>query len=59
MKERHLCLELAQEQSATSDASRPANPSAAIRAVGWSSAERAAELGLARGSLIDVAYRIR
>ena len=30
-----------------------------IRAVGWNLAERACELRLAQGSLIDVAYRIR
>ena len=58
MKERHLRLELAQE---------PASPSlhggsvtaSAIKGVGWDLAARAAELSLAAGSLIDVAYRIR
>lgn len=48
MRERHLRLELA-----TND------KSAATRAVGWDMAARAAELGLAQGSRIDVAYRIR
>jgi single-stranded-DNA-specific exonuclease len=33
--------------------------SGALRAVGWNLAPRAAELGLERGSLIDLAYRIR
>ena len=64
MKERHVRLELAQEpngsntypgsQETTSNSSR-----GTIRAVGWGMAERAAALGLAQGSLIDVAYRIR
>jgi single-stranded-DNA-specific exonuclease len=36
-----------------------ATPIASIRAVGWNLAERAAQLQLAQGSLIDVAYRIR
>jgi single-stranded-DNA-specific exonuclease len=56
MKERHIRLELTQD-SAQSQA--PAGSSAAIRAIGWGLAARAAELGLARGSLIDIAYRIR
>ncbi len=47
MKERHLRLELAQENGS------------ATRAIGWDMAARSAELGLAQGSLIDVAYRIR
>jgi single-stranded-DNA-specific exonuclease len=55
MKERHIRLELAQE-SAHSGA--PA-ATTSIRAVGWDLAARAAALGLAHGSLIDVAYRIR
>jgi len=33
--------------------------SGAIRAVGWGLAERAMELRLEQGNLIDVAYRIR
>jgi single-stranded-DNA-specific exonuclease len=36
-----------------------AAPIASIRAVGWNLAERAAQLRLVEGSLIDVAYRIR
>jgi len=47
MKDRHLRLELAQENEAVS------------RAIGWDMAARASELGLAQGSRIDVAYRIR
>ena len=56
MKERHLRLELAQ------DSVQPqplAGSSSALRAIGWNLASRAAELGLAQGSLIDLAYRIR
>jgi single-stranded-DNA-specific exonuclease len=56
MKERHLRLELAQ------DSVQPpplAGSSGALRAVGWHMATRAAQLGLAQGSLIDLAYRIR
>ncbi len=49
LKERHLRLELIQE-SATG---------APMRAIGWNMADRAAELALAQGSLIDLAYRIR
>jgi single-stranded-DNA-specific exonuclease len=49
MKDRHLRLELAQEPHSSS----------AVRAVGWGMAQRAAALGLAQGSVIDVAYRIR
>ena len=56
MKERHLRLELAQD----SIQPRPlAGSSGALRAIGWNLAARAAELGLAQGSLIDLAYRIR
>ncbi len=56
MKERHLRLELAQD----SVQPRPLpGSSGAVRAVGWSLAARAAQLGLAQGSLIDLAYRIR
>jgi single-stranded-DNA-specific exonuclease len=36
-----------------------ATPIAAIRAVGWNLADRAAQLQLTQGSLIDIAYRIR
>ncbi len=56
MKERHLRLELAQ------DSVQPqplAGSSGAVRAVGWDLAGRAQALGLAQGSLIDLAYRIR
>ena len=55
MKDRHIRLDLAQESF-----TRPARlASGAIRAVGWGMAFRAAELGLAEGSRIDLAYRIR
>jgi single-stranded-DNA-specific exonuclease len=56
MKERHLRLELAQ------DSVQPLplpGSSGALRAVGWHLAERAFQLGLEQGSLIDLAYRIR
>jgi single-stranded-DNA-specific exonuclease len=53
MKERHIRLELGQ------DSPMLAGVSAAIRAVGWDLAGRAAALGLKQGSLIDIAYRIR
>jgi single-stranded-DNA-specific exonuclease len=56
MKERHIRLELAQ------DAVQPqplAGSSGAVRAVGWDLAARVQALGLAQGSLIDLAYRIR
>jgi single-stranded-DNA-specific exonuclease len=69
MKAQHLRLELAQDAlaqdspAATSAASpslpASAAPIASIRAVGWNLAQRAMELRLAQGSLIDVAYRIR
>ena len=48
MKDRHLRLELAQEEGTK-----------ATRAVGWDMAARSAELNLAQGARIDVAYRIR
>jgi single-stranded-DNA-specific exonuclease len=56
MKERHLKLELAQDF-----VQPPPLPgsSGALRAVGWHLAVRAFQLGLAQGSLIDLAYRIR
>jgi single-stranded-DNA-specific exonuclease len=56
MKERHLRLELAQDS-----VQPPPLPgtSGALRAVGWHMAARAAQLGLAQGSIIDLAYRIR
>ncbi|HEY1210562.1 MAG TPA: single-stranded-DNA-specific exonuclease RecJ [Terracidiphilus sp.] len=56
LKERHLRLELAQDS-----VQPPPLPgsSGALRAVGWHMAARAFQLGLAQGSLIDLAYRIR
>jgi single-stranded-DNA-specific exonuclease len=61
MKERHLRLELVQEPNGSPASSFPTNGStrAATRAVGWGMAERASALGLAQGSSIDLAYRIR
>jgi single-stranded-DNA-specific exonuclease len=64
MKDRHLRLELAQEpnRSIVSPLGQKpvdAGSGRAIRAVGWSLAAHAAQLGLAQGSLIDLAYRIR
>ena len=64
MKERHIRLELAQEAVNVPAQPRTQDPvlagsSSAIRAVGWHLAERTAALGLAQGSLIDLAYRIR
>jgi single-stranded-DNA-specific exonuclease len=56
MKERHIRLELAQDS--VQPLPRPGT-SGALRAVGWNLAARAAELSLAPGSLIDLAYRIR
>jgi single-stranded-DNA-specific exonuclease len=56
MKERHIRLELAQETQAAPQLS---GGTAAMRGVGWDLASRAAALGLERGSLIDLAYRIR
>jgi single-stranded-DNA-specific exonuclease len=56
MKERHIRLELAQEPAPIPMVHSTSN---AIRAVGWNLAFRAAELGLAEGSRIDLAYRIR
>ena len=60
MKDRHVCMELAQERSANDGlAAASPGPTGAIRAVGWDLAVRAAALGLAQGSVIDLAYRIR
>jgi single-stranded-DNA-specific exonuclease len=56
MKERHIRLELA--QNSVQPQPLPGS-SGALRAVGWNLAARAAVLPLAKGSLIDVAYRIR
>ena len=54
MKERHIRLDLAHDSA--NGNSRKAE---GMRAVGWDMAFRAAELGLAQGSLVDVAYRVR
>ena len=54
MKERHIRFELMQDTALS-----PTGPNAAMRAVGWDLAARAAALGLRAGSLVDVAYRIR
>jgi single-stranded-DNA-specific exonuclease len=64
MKAKHLSLQLTQASAATpaGESSRlpvSAAPISSIRAVGWNLAERAFELGLAQGSIIDLAYRIR
>ena len=64
MKNRHLSIELAQapvQPANQSPRSLPASaaPTASIRAVGWNLAERALQLRLEQGSLIDIAYRIR
>ena len=68
LKERHLCLELVQEPASLPDGSSPgssallpasAAPAASMRAIAWSLANLAAELSLAQGSMMDVAYRIR
>ncbi len=58
MKERHIRLELAQ-QPAPGQPAAAAGSSGAIRGVGWDLAARATALGLAKGSLVDIAYRIR
>jgi single-stranded-DNA-specific exonuclease len=64
MKDRHVRLELAQEPADSpvpSSAHEPvlSGSSSAIRAVGWDLAACASDHGLAKGSLIDLAYRIR
>jgi single-stranded-DNA-specific exonuclease len=59
MKERHVRLELAQNQANGATDQFASGSSAAVRAVGWNLAARAAELGLGQGSVIDIAYRIR
>jgi single-stranded-DNA-specific exonuclease len=60
MKERHLRLEVAQTpiEPAANETAYPPSPNR-IGAVGWDLAPRAAALKLAKGSLIDLAYRIR
>ncbi len=64
MKARHLCLELTQASAPSSNGTSThppgsAAPTSSIRAVGWGLADQAFSLGLAKGSVIDVAYRIR
>jgi len=63
MKERHVRLELTQDSGLPARQSVPSGSmpvsGTAIRAVGWGLAERASALGLARDSLVDLAYRIR
>jgi single-stranded-DNA-specific exonuclease len=64
IKERHIRLELAQQPvldagQSSAQSAVLAGSSNSIRAVGWDLAARAASLGLARGSAIDLAYRIR
>lgn len=56
MKERHIRLDLKQESAA---ANSPPGSRGTMRAIGWDMASRAQSLGLAQGSLIDLAYRIR
>jgi single-stranded-DNA-specific exonuclease len=58
MKGQHLCLELVQTTSSVTS-QPPTDPGASIRAVGWNLAERAMELRLVQGNIIDLAYRIR
>ena len=60
MKERHIRLELKPQSSLEPETSvADSIPQAPIRAVGWNLAQRAQELGLILGSVIDVAYRVR
>ena len=56
MKDVHIRLELEREAQGGNGSPRPAST---IRAVGWNLAARAVELGLARGSRVDLAYKIR
>lgn len=49
----------ASPNTSTTRLAASAAPVSSIRAVGWNMAERAMELQLAQGSLIDLAYRIR
>jgi single-stranded-DNA-specific exonuclease len=53
MKDRHIRLELVQEQAMAAGANRT------VRAVGWDWAARCMDLELCEGSRVDVAYRIR
>ena len=59
MKDRHVSLELAQEPERPGPVAASPAANGSIRAVGWDLAVRAAALGLAQGSLIDLVYRIR
>jgi single-stranded-DNA-specific exonuclease len=68
MKAQHLRLELAQDSGPSPTVSLNASPTrlpasaaptSSIRAVGWNLAERAMQLRLVEGGLIDIAYRIR
>lgn len=59
MKDCHLRLELARGANGAAAAPGSRGPVSAMRAVGWNLAARAAELGLAQGSSIDLAFRIR
>jgi len=56
MKEKHIRLELIPARASNGG---PAIQTAPINAVGWNLARRAQELHLERGSVIDLAYRIR
>jgi single-stranded-DNA-specific exonuclease len=56
MKERHIRLELAQDSVAPQPLP---GTSGALRAVGWNMAARASALSLERGSMVNLAYRIR
>jgi single-stranded-DNA-specific exonuclease len=58
MKERHIRLDLVQEKAPAQEAGLPGS-GGSIKAVGWDLAARVAGLGLTKGSLVDVAYRIR
>ncbi len=56
MKEKHIRLELRHTAPPTSHA---AIGSAPVKAVGWNLAQRAQDLQLEQGSVVDLAYRIR
>jgi len=57
MKEKHIRLELTPAPSSVSSAT--AIKAAPMKAVGWNMAQRASELSLDHGSIIDLAYKIR
>ena len=60
MKDIHIRLDLALTAGSSQPESSPSPvASSSIKAVGWRMADRASELGLRQGSLIDIAYRIR